>query len=227
MLKQFSLDWKLNKYAFFGTLLTFPGAFLCGTGLLAMILFLDGEPSGWFPMGTVMAIMIPCIIAIVSGIGYPSAFNLALSMGRTRKEFMLSYALRQLLWLIVGYVLILLLHRLELAVNPILFADFGENEGPMDFLTDWRVILPSIAVLLTLNMFIGSVYSRYGKAGGWVLYALWMVACLGLPRLLHDGSPILAFLMSIPAAGWITIGIAVLAAMLAFILYQGRKQMVR
>lgn len=227
MLKQFKLDWKLNQKSFLLTLLFYPAMFLVGIGMLALILWLDDEPSGWFPMGTIMAIMLTPILSIVGGVFYPQSFNLSLSMGRTRRDFMVSYALRQILWLLCGYILILILNRIEMTVLPALLGGYSEDEMPMDFLTDWRIIVPVIAALVLLHMFIGSLFSRFGKIAGLVLYVVWMAVCLGLPRLLHEGSPFLALIQAIPTAGWIAIGIAALAAMLIFVIYQGRNQTVR
>lgn len=227
MLTQFKLDWKLNRNSFLLTLLFYPIMFLFGIGFLALILWLDDEPTGWFPMGTITDILIPVITSFVGGMLYPQSFNLALSMGRTRKDFMFSYALRQLAWLVCGYILILILNRIEMTVLPALLGGYGEEDMSMGFLTDWQIIVPVIAALVLLHMFIGSLYCRFGKGVGLVLYVVWMAACIGLPRLLHEDSPFLAFVLAVPTAGWIGLAVAVATAMLTFTLLQGRKQAVR
>lgn len=225
MLNQIFREWKLNRDNFLILLLSLPFCSLTGIGLIKLIMFLDEEVTTYFCMGTIMCIIVMVSIIVLYGIGYRQVFSLALSMGQTRKDFMTSYAVRNLVYLAVAYVEILLLHHLELAVYSVIFPTI-ENEIAFSFLTDWRVILPSIAALLILNMFVGSIYSRFGKTGGLVLYILWLGSCLALPRVLHEGSPVVAFVLSVPVAAWIGIGIAALVAMLAFILYQGRRQMV-
>lgn len=225
MLNQIFREWKLNRNSFLILLLSLPFCFLIGVGLLMLIMFLDEEVMTYFNMGTIMSIFSLVIIIIVCGISYRHEFSLALSMGQTRKDFMTAYAVRNLVYLTVAYVEILLLYHLELAAYSVIFPRI-ENEIVFSFLTDWRVILPAIVALLILNMFIGSVYSRFGKTGGIVLYILWTGSCLALPRVLHDGSPVAAFVLSVPVAAWISIGVAVLAGMLIFTIYQGRKQMV-
>lgn len=226
MVNQLFRDWKFHKNQFLTLLVAFPLSFLFGGGLLVLIMVLDGETDTYICLGTMLCVFSLFLFTVINGITYHQEFTLALSMGQTRRRFMASYALRKLVWLAAAYVMILLLYQLELAAYRLIFPH-SENEMDLVFLWDWRVILPSIVTLLIANMFIGSVYSRFGKTGGLVLYFVWMAGCLGLPRLLHEGSPVVAFILSVPVSAWIATGIAVLAAMLAFTICQGRKQMVR
>lgn len=226
MLNRIFRNWKLNKDEILTLLLALPIACLIGVGMNPLIMMLDEEINTYFCMGTILCLLVVIIFTVVTGYTYHQEFMLALSMGQTRKAFMAICAVRKLVFLAISYVVILLLYRLELAAYSVIFP-LLENEFAFDFLTDWRIILPAIPSLLIVSMFIGSIYSRFGKTGGMVMYFAFLAACLGLPRLLHEGSPVLAFVLAIPTSAWIAAAIAVAAAMLIFVLFQGRKQMVR
>ena len=152
MLKQFAMDWKLNRSSFFVLLAIQLGAFLFGAVLVFAIMKLDSDPGAWFCMGTLMAaIALIAVTLLCYGFGYAQEFNVALSMGRTRAAFMGAYALRTVLQLLAGYVLLLGLYRLELAVYPLLFAPYG-NEVAFTFLTDWRYLLPIFVGLVIVSL---------------------------------------------------------------------------
>lgn len=226
MLKQFYKDMKLGSFNLPLLLFAVALTYLVGFGLACLIIYTDDETT-WFCMGTVMAMIILVITSALSGLGYHSEFMLALSMGRTRKEFMGSYALRNLLSVGAGYLLILVLYHVEMAVYPLLFPTLS-NEVEFTFVTSWWLPL-FIPLLTAFSMFIGALYSRFGKKWGWVLWVIWMACCFGLPRLIPDDpetSPAFMFLMNIPGGIWLALGIAAFLGLLITVLHLGRKQYV-
>ena len=148
----------------------------------------------------------------------------ALSMGRTRKEFLISYAVRTLLMLVLGYGLMLVLYRVELTIGSRLFAAWPLEGDPV-FLMDWWFIVPVLSGAVLLSMFLGSLYSYFGKKALAPLWFVWMAVCMLGPKLAHEENAWIIAL--VPAPVWAGLGIAVVAAMAVTVLILGKKQMVK
>ena len=227
MLKQLKTDIKLHKSDLIVPLVLVATAFAVGFGLCALIMFTDVEPGSWFPMGTLIGLFCMGMAAIVFSFTMAQEFSLALSMGRTRREFLGAYALRTLLWQVLCYGLLLVLYRVELAVGAKLFAPWPLEVDPT-FLMDWRLIAAVLVGTSILSMFIGALYSYFGKKAMAPLWFLWMAVCLGGPQL-DSGrlAPVARILEAVPGWGWVLLGLAVLAAMAGTVIGLGKKQMVK
>ena len=236
MLEQFKLDLKLRKNNFAYVLFAELGGLLLGFLLSLLIICVDEEET-WFCMGTVMAMAVGIMTAMLfSVMSYGTEFQLALSMGRTRSAFMVSYILRSILTVLVGYIALLLFYRLEMAVYPRLFPGM-ENEQEFFFLTDWRFILPAVLGIPVIAMFVGSFIAAFGKKGMWVFYIVWLFCCFILPRVFDEehGTGVLdqaafgvrRFALAIPMAGWIAIVVAAGIGMVSTIVVLGKKQAVK
>jgi len=186
----------------------------------------------WHHMSSLVLVAVGLFTGAFS---YPQEFMLALSMGRTRKAFMLSYYLRLLLQLVVGWLLILLLHQAELHTYTLVFFRY-QNEIFFSFLTDWRVLLPTFLLLPVLSMFMGALYGKYGKKGWFVFYVLWLFCCFVLPRMFHEepSDGVLdqvAFglqraILVVPVTAWIVFGVIALTGMAAAVIKFGMEQKV-
>lgn len=210
------------------------GVFLVGVVMVILIMATD-PGDDWFCMGTLLALIFTVAINIIIGFSYCSEFMLALSMSRTRKEFILTYFFRQLLIQAVGYLMVLLLHRAELALYSVLYPG-AQNEAVFTFLTKWWMVLLAIPGAALLHMFLGAMYCRFRKKASAVFYVLWLGLCILGPRLLPSENhtdllsqmmaPVYRSIVSVPASAWIAIFLCAAAAMAASVIYLGRKQMV-
>lgn len=237
MLQQFSKDLRLHKNSMLGQLLGLVGAFVFGVILVAIIMFTDDDPGSWFCMGTLIAcLVLVAAVLFTSAFSYPQEFMLALSMGRTRKEFMVSYYLRSLVNLLMGWLMILLLHQIELRSYTLIYYRY-QNEIFFSFLTDWRVLTPIFLLLPVLSMFLGALYGKYGKKGLFAFYVLWIFCCFVLPRMFHDEPSegvldqmavgLLRTIQVVPAGVWIGFGAVTLAVMAGMTVKFGMEQMVK
>lgn len=224
MLKQLKLDLKLYKNDLWITLAFVAVFFLLGFVFLTVIMLTVDDPESWVTMGTIGALFGMIMWFIIHFVKYSQQFMLALSMGRTRNEFLFSYAVRSLLYLALGYGLVLVLYRVELAVGIKLFAPWPLEVDPT-FLMDWRIITAVLFGTVILSMFIGTLYSYFGKKVLAPLWFVWMAVCLGGPRLAHEEYGWVWNLL--PGAAWIGLGIGVVVAMIATIIILGRRQMVK
>ena len=237
MLAQFKKDLRLHGTAVPALLGIQLGAFVLGVVMVLVIMHTEEDPGAWFCMGTLIAGLVLVGGGLfLTAFGYPQEFMLALSMGRTRKAFMLSYYLRMLMLLAAGCLLVVLLHRVELLLYGWMFPLYG-NEIYFSFLTDLRLLLPLIFGLPVLSMFMGSLYGKYGKKGLFVFYFLWLFCCFILPRM-FDEQPgegvldqvtvrFLQVVQIVPVGAWIGFGAVSLAVMAVVTVKFGMEQMVK
>jgi len=236
MFQQFKKDILLHKTGMLTLLLIQLGAFVFGVGFVAIIMATDDDPGSWFCMGTLMAAIILIAIALfTSAFGYPQEFRIALSMGCTRKTFMGSYYLRQVLQLIIGWLLVVGLHQIELTTYPLLYIKY-QNELFFAFLTDWRILLPSFLLVPVFSMFLGSLMGKYGKKGLFWFYFLWMFCCFVLPRMFHAEPSegvldqvafgLMRVVQLVPVSVWIGFGALTLITMAVMTIKLGMEQMV-
>lgn len=224
--------------SFFGNLLLIVLGFLFGEILLFLIMFLEDDPGSWFCMGTVIALVMLLVTTVLFyGVGYTGAFSLALSMNCTRRRFLLDYSGKILAHLVLGYLLVLGLYRLELLVGNAAFPDYP-LEAELGFLTDWRVVLAGIAGMLLSALFVGAMFGRFGRKAGLIVYLVWMFCCFVVPKIftaepggegVFDQAALLtqSALLRMPMAGWLTLGAIAAVSMLATVVVMARKQMVR
>jgi hypothetical protein len=219
MLKQLSLDLKLYKKDLWIALALTAAAFLVGFGTVTMVMLLVDDPGSWVTMGTFFAWGSLIMCAIVQFAKYYQQFMLALSMGQTRTGFLVSYAVRSLLNVALCYGLVVILYRVELGVGTKLFAPWPLEIDPT-FIVDWRMIAAALLGTVILSMFVGSLYSYFGKKAMVPLYFLWIGSML-------SGSRLSWVWNLLPGAVWAGLGIGVVVAMVATILILGKKQMVK
>ena len=226
MLKQFQKDMKLSYSSLVLVLMLAVFSFAGGIAFVSLICS-GTDAEDWFCMGTMITLLMTVLFGALSGLSYHSEFMLALSMGRTRKEFMVSYTLRQILTFAVAYLMIHVIYRAEMAIYPLMFPHLA-NGVEFTFITSWW--LPLLIPLMTmLSMFIGALYSRFGKKWMGVLWAIWMVCCFVLPRLIPDDpetSPVFMFLVNLPGGLWLAAAVVAFLGMLITVLHLGRKQYV-
>lgn len=208
-----------------------------GTMSMSIILWADETAVSWFYLGTICALIPMSGVLVLIFLKYHQEFMLALSMGQTRKEFMITYALRQILWTIAAYAIILLLYRLEGLYYQVMFLHKAQAFA-LDFLTDWRFVVPFVLGLALLPMFLGTMYGRFGNRFLVIVYFIWIGSCILIPRLINHGDEYTgpfqaeigaaaAWIVGLPPLAWVVTGVALVAVMAVSTIRIGMKQMVR
>ena len=215
----------------------FVGVACFGTLIMSIVFWTDETETSWICVGTLIALVVMIFFALMNFLSYHQEFMLALSMGQTRRDFLITYALCQMFWMIASYVVILLINQMEQMYYTSMFSD-KEQAIVFSFLTDWKFITPFIPGMAVLSMFLGSLYSRFGRKFGVVIYFVWIGSCILVPRfikhwdeyagLLHDEvGAFAAWIFAIPPMAWIVVGLFAVLGMAATIVRFGMKQMVR
>ena len=164
--------------------------FLVGQIILFLVLRLLGDPSdGWFPIATLLALIIGMICAaIFAGFSFLTRYQMALSMGRTRKPQIAAEALFSLVRSAVLVLEVWLLSLLDKALHSLLYPELSIELSPATFLQ-----LPAITACLLIptvcSLLIAGILGRFGKKAGAVLYFAFLAVCILGPRLIGHIQP--------------------------------------
>lgn len=187
---------------------------LIGFGILHFIMLDDAD--SWLALGTLMAIMIEAMIALLTGvISMGICFNLQVSMGCTRKRFFVSYYLANVVKDLLIVLLLLLLCAAETQLCRMIYPGIREELDLFSWILTMGV--PAALAVPAVGSLCGAILLRFGRKGYWVLWFLWMFAFLGVPRIMGapDGTffgelagGITRMAQTVPAGGWILTGAA-------------------
>ncbi len=182
MLKRIWNVWKFNLSELYTTILSGLGGWIFGVLLVAVVLHFDKSATSSAIMGTFMAVLVGCFINILMGImTYGYSFNTAVSMGSTRKEFIIADGATAYINLTIEIAVVLILHSAEKALCAALYPA-KECEDLLKILGDYRIVLGIILFVPAIRMFCGALILKFQKKAYWTLYALFMISFLGGTR---------------------------------------------
>lgn len=165
-------------------------------------------------------------------------FGMAVSMGRSRKEFILSYLIVYTVNCMIELISILLLDRVERVLAAELYKGLPCAFDVLKELLDVRIVLSAVIAMPVLHLFMGMLVMRFQKMAFWGIWVLWMLVSIGLPKILeyveeHAGSPVAQGFSSIQqtvaslgATGALCVTVAVSAVLLVISESMLKKQAV-
>lgn len=160
------------------------GLGIVGIILYQIILGTDKVDGPYVPLGTIIAAataLIMILALIMSAFGL--YFNTEISMGCTRRRFFFSFFFVALVTGMAGYGLVLLVHLLENALNGALHPELTREVEMMPYLLRWGA--PAVLLSVVWSMFLATLVLRFGKKAYWLLWAVWMILCIGFPRVVE------------------------------------------
>jgi len=175
------LEWKEYLRHVVITLFT---AFI-GIGMVYLIMNTAAEGEDYGEMGTLFAILFGVMINIFGGIFTVQAdFNNAISMGKTRKSYIPAKYLVSVMGTAMIIVTIWVVNILERFLYSKSFPNVGNTELNFAVVFDNPIILIGYIIgMPAIALFLGGLYMKLGVKFFWVMWTLWMVVCLGLPRI--------------------------------------------
>lgn len=162
------------------------GGGIIGVILVLIIMAIDGTGEDYGMIGTMLAIMFGAI-EIFFGLIFTlqGEFNLAVSMGKARKYYVSAKYANLVLTVLLVEVVIVAFTYLEKALYPAIYPG-AVCELSFSFLADNPGLIVGIAIVVpVIIMFLGVMLMRFSTKFFWVLWALWMFGCMGLPRISH------------------------------------------
>ena len=202
------------------------GMYVFGTILHDVILVSGDEVDSVFCMGSFMALIVLCMMMFFfAGIHMVQIFNYAVAMGQTRKRTFPLYTIATFLTFAVLELILKLMNVLEKWRLGLMFPGL-EIEDFLEAVVDFKVLLAFALVGTAFGVLLGASISRFGKAAFWVWWVLFMIVCIGGPRIgvyltaYDPDSRLLAWAVSVMefvAAHAVAVGVvAVIAATVIF-----------
>lgn len=161
------------------------GAFLLGELMMVIAVYGMGEKDSIFPLGTVMAIVVPGMLMVFLGMSsLPLYFNILVSMGMSRRRLLPALFGFAFLQNILGVGIAYLFCLLEKWIMQIAYAGI-QIEVDLQFLFQWKYIVPVCMAVVALNAVMGALFLKYGNKVYTIFWVLWMMVCIGGQRMGH------------------------------------------
>ncbi len=176
----------VNKgYFKFFTILPIIGAVI-GIGMVLLIMAIDGTGEDYGELGTMLALFIGGIGLIFGGIyGARMDFNMAVSMGKTRKHFIFAEYILLMLETVIITVIAIVIGLIETVLYSSLYPHAVCELGISTWLMNPAVLFSIVFGVPALIMLLGVLLMIFSNNFFWVLWALWMFGCIGLPKIIH------------------------------------------
>lgn len=230
--KQFQVQWK--DWIWYGLITAGVWAIGC---IVFGILLANEEEGTYFELGTIMG----CAVVVMMGlftsmIQVRMSFDMEVSMGCTRLRFFVSYYIVNIVMNVLIVLLLMLLCAAEREIYAMVFRGRKEEIDIMGWIVQLAVPLALAGPMV--GGFGGALVMRFGQKAFWAEWAVWMLLCVGGPRIIDAakdapqslfgviGNGIGRILNILPVDGWIAAGTAVCLACCAGSWLVLRKQQV-
>ena len=226
-------EWKIQKYVLLQELMILFGAFLLGELLWTILSATVTKGEAWVPMGAIFLIIGLAVVLFCVGGQFTLGFGNAVTMSRTRKQFLLGHYVVSMVCLTACVLVALLLCVLDVTVGTRLL---GSDPVDLSFLYQPLYYVAFVVCGTVLANFFGALIFRFGRTAFWVLWAIWMFCSLVLPRMAKNagesetlltlaGRYFMNFFTGLSLAGWSVVGLlATLAAFCATLLLMHNQQ---
>lgn len=162
--------------------------FVFGVGLAGIILHYiivrtDDTTVTCFPMGTLLAMIMLMIVGLIlAGMSVSTYFNVEISMGSTRRQFFWTYYFFYVLYYLLAVCILAIFNEIE---NYVLTVLYPAMEIEIKFTSYiWKYGILIAVAMPILSILFGMLILHFGTKAFWVLWALWMFGCIGIPRII-------------------------------------------
>lgn len=158
------------------------GAWLTGVVIHAVIQGMREPPDEVVALGTCIACVAAAVYLLFVMIGQISLyFRVEVGMGLTRRNFCLTHFVFCLTEALGYTAVLILLCAAEDKMNGLLYPGKDSLADLVPYLCRWA--FPGAAALGALGNLAGALLMRFGRRIAVVLWAVWMLLCIGVPRI--------------------------------------------
>lgn len=168
------------------------GAISAAGGVLGVVIFLivlatDNSVETYATLGALLALGIGILVFLIGGsFSMRQDLHLALSMGKTRKYYVPAKYLLLVVTCLECVLIAMVIGWLEESLYVALYPGLS-CEINMSFLYERPGLLVGGVLLVAMVILLmGALFARFGVKFIWVLWGIWMVCCLCLPRIIED-----------------------------------------
>lgn len=174
--------WKLYLPELYQMLVIMLIGEIFGIVIVRIIVSVDSTVKGYAVIGSFIAICFGMFVTMLACIfSYGTKFNLAVSMGCTRKEFFFAHWTGTFLFVLIEIVAVLIYGLLETGIDRMMYANtfLSEELNLLSYLLNYKVIIALLLLVPACGIFAGSLLMKFQMKAFWVLWALWMLVFLG------------------------------------------------
>lgn len=173
-MKYFLTQAKVRKIEFWQFVGIMTGVYLVIGGIVDGVFLNHTEGEGTVLLAMLIVAFATVLVHFLAiSLGFVGEFNMALSMGATRRAYVGSYAVFNIAEIAVLEVILVLYGYLERAVLQMLQP---QSEIAFDLISYLKVsyLLAMPFAMTILELFFGAVILKYGMKVFWILWAFWM-----------------------------------------------------
>ena len=162
------------------------GSYIFGIIVMMIIRANTMEENECVTLGMLIA-MVALVFVHFFGIifSFVGEFNMAISMGATRRAYVGSYALFNMAELAGLELLLFVLGKIESALMRVIYP---QCEVILDLTqyVQWKYLLAVIVGMTIVELFLGAVILRFGMKAFWAIWAIWMFVTLVPAKLIEN-----------------------------------------
>ena len=213
--------------------------FVMGVVMVLVINATVNEDRDYAALGAMMSMIGTVFGGLLRGAGAPVRYRMAVSMGHTRRSYMLADPLITAMNCLVGVAAAWVLSKLELWIYGLLYPGWSCDFDLMGIFQWWAVLLLAVLVVAA-DYCLGALQLRFGAKG---FAAIWFPLCFA-PMLLSNavnaageegnnslfaqiGRGLLFLIRLLSPLMWAAVGAAVVLALVAFSTLCYRKAEIR
>lgn len=158
---------------------------IIGIIIMLIIMAVAGEEEEYLAFGALMVAMISIVLILFAGVfSLHMDFNLAISLGKTRKYYVPAKYLLTVVNCLACTIISLLIGLFE----EFLYAKLYPNARclfSIDFLLKYPAVMVGVVLLIPMVvLLLGALFIKFGMKFFWICWVLWMLSFTVLPRMI-------------------------------------------
>lgn len=217
---------KVNRNGVWIMLIFQAAMFVLGVLMVLAINAFVNEDRDYVTIGSMLALVATIFGGLIRGNGGAYRYHMAVSMGQTRRSYMLADPILTVMNCVVGIAFAWLLNKLELWLYGLLYSGW-ELDFDLHSMMKWQYYLLFILGICIADFCFGAMQLKFGAKG---FAAVWFPCCLapmiisnsvqaaqegGTSLLAQIGYGILFIAGLLSPAMWSAVGIVILLVLLA------------
>lgn len=140
---------------------------------------LEDTAHAYMANGALAAVMMGLFFHLFLGVfSYGADFNMAVSFGCTRREFIFAQWVVSLAGLLVEAAAAALISLMERIAGAVLYPGL-QYQSALSYLSDGRIVAGIVLFVPLLCMLLGTLILRFGTKAWWGIWVVWMVSWFG------------------------------------------------
>ena len=181
MLKNICSVWKMNKKELMIMLLILNVCGIIGMGLMPVLRYVD-EEIPFLALGAILMVVLWLLINLcLSLFSYQNTFDLIVSMGCRRKDFIISQIITVYINMLFELGVIGFIYLIEKMLYRFVYSAYGIDDIT-SYLWKPKMIWILFMLIPACRLLVGALILKYKKKAFWILWAIWMVCSLGCGR---------------------------------------------